>query len=294
MDIKAKLINTIFVPTLTYQCQTWTLSKAQERKLTSCEMRCLRRAAGKTRRDRVRNDVIRQLVGNKPVLQFIAKQRVQWFGHLMRMPTTQPALRAYTARHSGVRARGRPRRRWIDGVAETLRAHGMTLREATHLAVERVPTATGHILPTTQGAESFTHSNRIWRQDSIATDNTCSTQYANICFFLVSLLATNNQGRCTCPPPFILWTFPTESKDPDLRKHRIKLVNRKNWTVTLICSKHFQDGKPTPRHPYPTEHLHLGYGARPPSARKPPAVRRATIITCIKSDRGPRETWQTT
>ncbi|XP_078684141.1 uncharacterized protein LOC144917723 [Branchiostoma floridae x Branchiostoma belcheri] len=137
MDIKAKLINTIFVPTLTYQCQTWTLSKAQERKLTSCEMRCLRRAAGKTRRDRVRNDVIRQLVGNKPVLQFIAKQRVQWFGHLMRMPTTQPALWAYTARHSGVRARGRPRRRWIDGVAETLRAHGMTLREATHLAVER-------------------------------------------------------------------------------------------------------------------------------------------------------------
>ncbi|KAI8502461.1 hypothetical protein Bbelb_200490 [Branchiostoma belcheri] len=52
------------------------------------------------------------------------------------MPTTQPALRAYTARHSGVRARGRPRRRWIDGVAETLRAHGMTLREVTHLAVE--------------------------------------------------------------------------------------------------------------------------------------------------------------
>ncbi|KAI8516720.1 hypothetical protein Bbelb_053010 [Branchiostoma belcheri] len=137
MDIKAKLINTIFVPTLTYQCQTWTLSKTQERKLTSCEMRCLRRAAGKTRRDRVRNEVIRQLVGNKPVLQFIAKQRVQWFGHLMRMPTTQPALRAYTTRHSGVRARGRPRRQWIDGVAETLSAHGMTLREATHLAVER-------------------------------------------------------------------------------------------------------------------------------------------------------------
>ncbi|KAI8508049.1 hypothetical protein Bbelb_142890 [Branchiostoma belcheri] len=41
------------------------------------------------------------------------------------MPTTQPALRAYTARHSGVRARGRPRRRWIDGVAETLSAHGI-------------------------------------------------------------------------------------------------------------------------------------------------------------------------
>ncbi|XP_066302908.1 uncharacterized protein [Branchiostoma lanceolatum] len=68
MDTKAKLINTVFIPTLTYQCQTWTLNKAQERKITSCEMRCLRRAAGKTRRDRVRNEAIRQLVGNKPVL----------------------------------------------------------------------------------------------------------------------------------------------------------------------------------------------------------------------------------
>ncbi|XP_035664606.1 uncharacterized protein LOC118408089 [Branchiostoma floridae] len=137
METKARLINAIFVPTLTYQCQTWTLNRAQERKLTSCEMRVLRRAAGKTRRDRLRNEVVRELVGTKPVLQFIAKQRVQWFGHLMRLPTTQPALRAYTTRHSGVRARGRPRRRWIEGVAETVRAHGLTLLEATHLAQDR-------------------------------------------------------------------------------------------------------------------------------------------------------------
>ncbi|XP_035685620.1 uncharacterized protein LOC118422211 [Branchiostoma floridae] len=100
-------------------------------------MRVLRRAAGKTRRDRLRNDVVRQMVGTKLVLQFIAKQTVQWFGHLTRMPTTQPALRAYTTRHSGVRARGRPRRRWIEGVAESLLAHGLTLQEATHLAAER-------------------------------------------------------------------------------------------------------------------------------------------------------------
>ncbi|XP_035685396.1 uncharacterized protein LOC118422000 [Branchiostoma floridae] len=111
--------------------------RAQERKLTSCEMRVLRRAAGKTKRDRLRNEVVRELVGTKPVLQFIAKQRVQWFGHLMRLPTTQPALRAYTTRHSGVRARGRPRRRWTEGVAETVRAHGLTLLGATHLARDR-------------------------------------------------------------------------------------------------------------------------------------------------------------
>ena len=39
---KAKLINAIFVPTLTYQCQTWSLTKDLERKLVTCEMKCLR------------------------------------------------------------------------------------------------------------------------------------------------------------------------------------------------------------------------------------------------------------
>ena len=41
MCIKAQLISTVFVPTLTYQCQTWSLTKALERKLVTCEMRCL-------------------------------------------------------------------------------------------------------------------------------------------------------------------------------------------------------------------------------------------------------------
>ncbi|XP_078591819.1 uncharacterized protein LOC144870920 [Branchiostoma floridae x Branchiostoma japonicum] len=85
----------------------------------------------------------------------------------------------------------------------------------------------------------------------------------------------HNTGQCTCAPPFILWTFPTEMKDADGRKQWIKLVNRKDWkpkSRSRICSIHFCDGKPTLTNPYPTEHL--GYDAKPPSARKPPAVRK--------------------
>ena len=52
---KAKLINAIFLPTLTYQCQTWSLTKDLERKLVTCEMKCLRKAVNKTKRDKIRN-----------------------------------------------------------------------------------------------------------------------------------------------------------------------------------------------------------------------------------------------
>ena len=137
MSIKAKIINAIFLPTLTYQCQTWTLTKALERKLVTCEMRCLRRAANKTRRDMIRNEVIRDTVGTTPVLQHIDRQRTKWFGHLTRMPPEQPALRAYTTRCSGWKARGRPRRRWSDSVADTLRPHNISLIQATRLATDR-------------------------------------------------------------------------------------------------------------------------------------------------------------
>ena len=118
MCTKAKLINAIFLPTLTYQCQTWPLTKALEQKLVTCEMKCLRKAVNKTRRDMMRNEVIRDMAGATPVLHYIEQQRTKWFGHLTRMPPNQPALRAYNLKYSGTRARGRPRRRWSDSVAD--------------------------------------------------------------------------------------------------------------------------------------------------------------------------------
>ena len=120
-----------------YSIQTWSINKALERKLVTCEMRCLRKAVNKTRRDKIRNEVIRDMVGTTPVLQHIEQQKIKWFGHLTRMSPNQPALRAYNTKHSGWRARGRPRRRWIDSVADTLRAHGMSPLQATRLAADR-------------------------------------------------------------------------------------------------------------------------------------------------------------
>ncbi|XP_019643084.1 PREDICTED: uncharacterized protein LOC109484268 [Branchiostoma belcheri] len=101
-------------------------------------MRCLRRAVGKTRRDKIRNEVIREMVGSTNVLRYIEHQHIKWFGHLVRLPPSQPAHRAYNIQGSGRRARGRPRRRWIDGVTETLSAHGLTPQQATRLAQNRL------------------------------------------------------------------------------------------------------------------------------------------------------------
>ncbi|XP_072025106.1 uncharacterized protein [Amphiura filiformis] len=130
MDTKAKLINAIFFPTLCYQCQTWTLNKRTTQKLITGEMRCLRRAANKSRRDKIRNEDIRKMVGTTPITEYVAKQQVRWFGHLVRMAPSQPTARTYNSKTTGTRARGRPRKRWADEVKEVMGLPGVRLPDS--------------------------------------------------------------------------------------------------------------------------------------------------------------------
>ena len=84
---------TIFVPKLTYQCQTWTMIKPLERKFTTCERRCLRKAVNKTKRDMIPNTKIRKVVATKSI-HHIQQQRIKWFGHITRLPIKHPVQRA--------------------------------------------------------------------------------------------------------------------------------------------------------------------------------------------------------
>ena len=120
METKSKFINSIFVPTLAYQSQSWTVTKPLERKITTCEMRCLREAVSKTRRDMIPNTKIREMVGAGSIQHHIQRQRIKWFGYPTRQPMHHPAQRAYNTRSSGRKARGRPWKTSIKGVKETL------------------------------------------------------------------------------------------------------------------------------------------------------------------------------
>ncbi len=71
------------------------------------------------------------------MLDYIYNQRIKWFGHLMRMDPNQPAARAYNSHLSGTRPKGRPRRRWHEGVRNILKDHQISMTDATHAAQER-------------------------------------------------------------------------------------------------------------------------------------------------------------
>ena len=69
MITKTQIIKAVFTPTLLYQSENWTLTSKERQMLTTTEMRCLRKAAGKTRMDKIRNEEIRRRLNMQPAEQ---------------------------------------------------------------------------------------------------------------------------------------------------------------------------------------------------------------------------------
>ncbi|CAC5421813.1 unnamed protein product [Mytilus coruscus] len=74
---------------------------------------------------------------------------------------------------------------------------------------------------------------------------------------------------CVCEPPFKLFPFPTENKNPDLRRkwmiqiNRIDPITNKNWNPKShdrVCSNHFEECAPTEKCPYPS--VNLGHNVK--------------------------------
>ncbi|XP_030747136.1 uncharacterized protein LOC115875769 [Sitophilus oryzae] len=97
---------------LCYGCEVWTVNSDLRRRLLATEMDYLRRSARVSRRECVRNEVIRRR----------ERRSLKWFGHLMRMPDDRWPKRVFQWVPPQRRKRGRPRRSWNDGIRESMEA----------------------------------------------------------------------------------------------------------------------------------------------------------------------------
>jgi hypothetical protein len=106
-----KNCNTIFIPKLCYQCQTWTLDTRTARKITTTEMRCVRRMTGNILRDRIRNKDLRKLLGIEAAVNYINRQQIKWFGHVIRQNELNITQRVINKKYENTRPKERPRNR---------------------------------------------------------------------------------------------------------------------------------------------------------------------------------------
>jgi hypothetical protein len=79
-------------------------------RVISTEMKFLRRIVGKTRRDKWRNNRISETLDQEPILNYIERRSIKWYGHEVRMQGYRKPKQAMEARREKRRGRGRPRR----------------------------------------------------------------------------------------------------------------------------------------------------------------------------------------
>jgi hypothetical protein len=96
-------------------------------KLLATEMDFWRRSVRKSRKEKVRNVTIREIMEvRKNILEVTEEKRLRWFGHVKRMPGNRLSLKILEWEPEGTRRRGRPKERWIDGVRRSMTNHGVT------------------------------------------------------------------------------------------------------------------------------------------------------------------------
>jgi hypothetical protein len=75
----------VHISTLTYGTESWPLTTKYESRIIATEKKFLRGIVGKTRRNKWRNNRIRETLDQEPILNYIERRSIQWYGHVVRM-----------------------------------------------------------------------------------------------------------------------------------------------------------------------------------------------------------------
>ncbi|KAG2614949.1 hypothetical protein PVAP13_3NG021790 [Panicum virgatum] len=120
--LKGKFYRTAIRPAMLYGAECWPTKRRHVQQLSVAEMRMLRWFCGHTRRDRLRNEVIRDRVGVAPIEEKLTQRRLRWFGHVQRRPPEAPVRNGVLERVDNVkRGRGRPKLTWDESVKRDLK-----------------------------------------------------------------------------------------------------------------------------------------------------------------------------
>jgi hypothetical protein len=90
LKLKSKFCRTAIRPAMLYGAECWSTKRRHVQRLSVAEMRMLRWICSHTRRDRVRNDDIRERLGVAPVEEKLVQHRLRWFGHIQRRSVEAP------------------------------------------------------------------------------------------------------------------------------------------------------------------------------------------------------------
>ena len=137
LRMKGELYKACVRSAMIYGSETWAMKEEQKRRLETNEMRMLRMICGVTLRDRISNEEIRSRVHVAPLGTVITRNRLRWFGHVVRREDESLIKQALDMRAQR-RGRGRPKLRWEELVSRDMRVNGLSREDAMNREYWRV------------------------------------------------------------------------------------------------------------------------------------------------------------
>ncbi|KAJ4447240.1 hypothetical protein ANN_09244 [Periplaneta americana] len=109
-ETKLKFYKVMAVPTLAYGNETWTLTKKQQSKIQTTEMKFLRNVKGCTKRDLITNENIREELEIFNINERLKDFKHNWKERVDRMPDTRLTKQIIQYHPKGRRSVSRPRK----------------------------------------------------------------------------------------------------------------------------------------------------------------------------------------
>ena len=126
LPTKVCLVKAMVFPVVMYGCESWTIKKAEHRRINAFELWCWRRLLRVPWTARRSNQSILKEISLGCLLEgLMLKQKLQYFGHLMRRADSLEKT-LMLGKNEGRRRRGQQRMRWLYGITDNGHGFGWT------------------------------------------------------------------------------------------------------------------------------------------------------------------------